>query len=150
VYRVPGVDKASAIAAAVETLVLPAHINRDRLIEEFLRRESIASTGMGQGVALPHPQNGPALDLPESILRLVFLENPVDFDAPDSVPVQALFLILSQSAGQHLRLLAHLGRMLQRPTVLDALTRQLPASEILAIFSREEEAAHNREAAAKP
>ena len=56
-------------------------------------------------------------------------------------------MILSRDAGQHLRLLAHLSRTLQRAETRDALTRQLPAQEILAIFGRVETALHDHYAA---
>ena len=147
-YNVPGDDKSCALMAAVERIRLPEGVNRDRVMEEILQREEIASTGIGQGVAIPHPHSAAALQMPESVLTLVFLAQPVDFGAPDDLPVQALFLILSRDAGQHLRLLAHLGRTLQCAEVLDALARQLPAEEILAIFGRAETALHDRYAAA--
>lgn len=147
-YGVPGDDKIAALVAAVDRICLPAGVDRDRVVEEILRRENIASTGIGQGIALPHPQNAPTLQLPESVLCLVFLKQPVAFDALDGIPVQTLFLILSHNAGQHLRLLAHLGRTLQHTDVLDALAQQLPPDDILTIFRRVELASHARCAAA--
>ena len=147
-YGVPGEDKASALVAAVERLRLPGSVDRDRVIDEILQREEIASTGIGQGLALPHPQSAAALQMPESVLTLVFLQHPIDFGAPDDVPVHAFFVILSRDTGQHLRLLAHLSRTLQRPEALDALARHLPADEILAIFRRVETALHDRYSAA--
>jgi len=146
-YGVPGNDKTSVLMATVERLCLPEGVSRDRVIEEILRREEIASTGIGQGIALPHPQSATALQMPESVLTLAFLQNPVDFGAPDEIPVRALFLILSRDTGQHLRLLAHLGRTLQQAETIDALARQLPAEEILAVFGRVETALHDRYAA---
>jgi nitrogen PTS system EIIA component len=147
-YGVPGDDKTSALMATVERLRLPDGVDRDRVIEEILRREDISSTGIGQGMAIPHPQTSTALQLPESVLTLAFLEHPVDFGAPDGVPVQTLFTILSCDPGQHLRLLAHLGRTLQQAEVINALASQLPAAEILAVFGRVETALHDRYAAA--
>ena len=133
-YGVPAADKTAAIMATVERMRLPDGVNRDRIIEEVLRRECLASTAMGQGIAIPHPQNVAALQLPESMLTLAFLSQPVNFDAPDGQPVYALFLLLSHNPGLHLRMLAHLGRALQNAGVRDALLRQLPAEEILAAF----------------
>ncbi len=141
-YGVPGSDKASALIAAVDRMRLPENVSRDRVIEEILRREEIASTGIGDGIALPHPQSTATLQMPESILTLSFLEQPVDFDAPDELPVRTLFVILSRDPGHHLRLLAHLSRILQNAETRDALSRQLPAAEILAAFGRVETSLH--------
>ena len=146
-YGVPGDDKISALTAVLERMHLPDGVDRDRVIDEVLRRENIASTAIGQGVALPHPQSAASLQMPESVLSLAFLEHPVDFGAPDNIPVQAIFVILSRDPGQHLRLLAHLGRALQNAEVIDALARQLPAEEILAVLRRVESALHDRYAA---
>lgn len=135
-YGVPAADKTAAIMAAIERMRLPGGVNRDRIIEEVLRRECLASTATGEGIAIPHPQNAAALQLPESLLTLAFLSQPVDFDAPDGQPVYAIFLLLSHNPGLHLRTLAHLGRALQNAGVRDALMRQLPAEEILTVFRR--------------
>ena len=137
-YGVPAADKMAAITASIERLTLPAGVSRDRVIEEILRRENVASTATGDGLAIPHPQNAPSLGLPASVLSLAFLDQPIDFDAPDGQPVYALFVLLSQNAGLHLRLLAHLGRTLQRAEVRDALSRRLPAEQIIEAFSRAE------------
>jgi PTS system nitrogen regulatory IIA component len=147
VYGIPAENKIGALVSAVEKMLLPDGVDRDRVIEEILRREDIASTGIGQGIALPHPQNAASLQLPESVLTLAFLAKPVDFEAPDGVPVQTLFVILSHDAGQHLRLLAHLGRTLQNTELQEALASQRPSDEILALFHRVESALHERRAA---
>ena len=146
-YGVPGTDKMSAISAAVERMTLPDNVNRDQVIEQILRRESIASTGTGEGVAIPHPQNSPALQLPDSVLTLAFLAQPIDFDAPDGKPVRALFVLLSASAGQHLRLLAHLGRILLNPEVQRAIENQLPTEQIASVFCHAEAAVSSRKPA---
>lgn len=149
-YGVPGTDKTSAITGAIERMALPAGVNRDLVVEQILRRESLASTAAGEGIAIPHPQNAPALHLTESVLSLALLSQPVDFDAPDGKPVQALFILLSHNAAQHLRLLAHLGRMLLNPEVLRAISGQVTADEIEAVCSRAEVAASSRKPAPAP
>jgi PTS system nitrogen regulatory IIA component len=146
-YGVPGDDKTSVLTTIVERLNLPDGVDRDQVIGELLRREDIASTGIGQGVALPHPQSAAALHMPESMVALVFLEHPIEYDAPDAVPVQALFVILSRDTGQHLRLLAHLGRILQQAEAMEALAHHLPVEELLPVLRRVENDIHARLAA---
>jgi PTS system nitrogen regulatory IIA component len=146
-YGVPGDDKTSVLTTIVDRLNLPDGVNRDQVIEELLRREDIASTGIGQGVALPHPQSAAALHMPESMVTLVFLDHPIAYDAPDALPVQALFVILSRDTSQHLRLLAHLGRILQQAEAMEALVRRLPVEELLPVFRRVETDIHARLAA---
>jgi PTS system nitrogen regulatory IIA component len=148
-YGVSGDDKINALMAVVARLELPEGVNRDLVIEELLRREDISSTGIGQGIALPHPQNAAALHMPASLVALAFLAHPIEYGAPDELPVQAIFVILSNDRAQHLRLLALLGRVLQQADVMDALARQLPAAELLAVIHRVEERMQNKLAAGK-
>ena len=137
-YDVPGADREAVLAATVDRLPLPDGVDRDRLLTELLGREALASTAIGDGLAIPHPQDGTARHMPQALLTLAFLAQPVAYDAPDGAPVFALFVLLSQNAGQHLRLLAHLGRILQSAEVRAVLARRAAAAEILAAFAREE------------
>ena len=147
-YGLVATDKTDAIVKAIENMTLPAGVNRDFVIEEILQREAIASTATGQGIAIPHAKNAAALQLPESVLAIAFLAQPVDFDAPDGLPVSTIFLLLSHTPGVHLRLLAHLGRTLQNADIQDALARQLPAETIIELFRRVEPSTDTRRVAA--
>ncbi len=87
-------------------------IDPDELLGILLEREKLGSTGIGNGVAIPHGK----LQGLENI-ALVFGKSPegVDFDAIDGKPVQLVFLLVapSNSAGVHLKALARLSRLLK-------------------------------------
>jgi len=99
------------------------------LLDGLLRRERIMSTGVGNGIALPHAA---AADVTDAAVLLVRLETPVDFDAIDSLPVDiVLALILPEGQTHlHLQLLAGLSRLCKNPEFL-ALIRLSQDSKAL-------------------
>ena len=87
----------------------------DLVYETLLEREKLASTGIGHGIALPHPRSNPglALDLPQ--ITTCFLKDAVDFEAIDGRPVTILMVLLSHSTKQHVTMLSKLSFHLRDP-----------------------------------
>jgi PTS system nitrogen regulatory IIA component len=123
-YRVGGATKRDALRAAVETLRLPDHVDREVMLAVLLARESLSSTGIGEGIAIPHPRNPIVLQLSQSAVTLCFLERGVDFGAIDGRPVDKLFVITSPTVRAHLHLLSQLAWVLRQPSVRRALDEQ--------------------------
>ena len=86
-------------------------IARAIVYDALFAREKLGSTGLGQGVAIPH---GRIKNLKEPIGALLRLANPVPFESPDSQPVSMLFVLLVPEAATetHLQLLSELAQML--------------------------------------
>ncbi len=82
------------------------------VFETLLQRERLGSTGLGQGIAIPHGKLPGIKQLHGIFARL---ENPIDFDAMDNQPVDLIFLLLApESAGaDHLKALARVSRLLR-------------------------------------
>ena len=85
-------------------------IARAIVYDALFAREKLGSTGLGQGVAIPH---GRIKNLKEPIGALLRLANPVPFESPDSQPVSMLFVLLVPEAATetHLQLLSELAQM---------------------------------------
>jgi PTS system nitrogen regulatory IIA component len=113
-------EMSSSLAAAEPSV--PA----DRLLEVLTEREGLQSTGIGEGVAIPHGKMA-GLDR----LMASFARSPagVDFDSIDGQPTQLYFLLVvpEQSGGQHLKALARISRFFRdssfRDKLMDATTR---------------------------
>jgi PTS system nitrogen regulatory IIA component len=86
-------------------------VARSLVFDSLFARERLGSTGLGQGVAIPH---GRIKGLKEAVGAFVRLAQPVPFDAPDGKPVSLVFLLLvpEQATEQHLRVLSELAQML--------------------------------------
>ena len=100
------------------------------LPEQLLQREKISSTGIGKGFAIPHPKTPLGKQINQSIVGTFFLQTPLDFNAPDGLPVTVVFVLLSTNSVQHLQLLSQLVRLLNNSNVDDILTPP-PSLEIL-------------------
>lgn len=137
-YRVGGDDKSSVLRAVVDVLNLPKGVDREFLYEVLLARESLGSTGIGDGIAIPHVRNPVVLDVATPTVTLCFLEHPVDFLAVDRQPVGILFTLICPTVQQHLHLLSRLGFVLQNRDFKAALKRQAPPDELMAALSRAE------------
>jgi PTS system nitrogen regulatory IIA component len=129
-YGVGGKDKESVLRAVVEILQLPKEVNREFLLQVILAREELGSTGIGEGVAIPHARNPIVLNIPYAVISLCFLKEPIAFGAIDGKPVNCLFTLISPTVRTHLKMLSQLAFALKDMGVKDALLRQSP-QEIL-------------------
>lgn len=112
---------------------LPA-LDAREIFETLLQRERLGSTGIGEGVAIPHGKL-PGLD---RLFGLVArLERPVDFEALDGQPVDIAFLLLApEGAGaDHLKALAQVARVLREPGLLERVRTARDASALYALLT---------------
>jgi PTS system nitrogen regulatory IIA component len=127
----PGTDKRSALAALVGHLALPKRVDREGLLQTLLAREQLGSTGIGDGIAIPHVRNPIVIRVPKPLVILGLLAQPIEFDAVDGRPVHALFLVISPTTRSHLHILARLSFVLRDRSVRERLAARAPASDIL-------------------
>jgi nitrogen PTS system EIIA component len=110
---------------------LPEEVDRGFLLEVILARESLGSTGIGDGIAIPHVRNPIVMHISRPMVTLCFLERPVDFGALDGQPVHTLFTLVSPMIRAHLHLLSHLSFALREPRFHQAIISQGSREEIL-------------------
>jgi len=138
-YRLSGRDKESALRAVVDHMRLPEEVDRDFLLRVLLAREGLQSTGIGDGIAIPHVRNPIVLHVPRPMITLCFLDEAVDFGALDGKPVHVLFSLISPTVRAHLRLLSRLAFALHDPGFKQAVIAQAAREEILREARRVEE-----------
>ncbi len=92
----------------------------DTIFDQLIAREKLGSTGLGKGIAIPHCR---AANCPQPLGTLVTLADPVDFDSPDDLPVDLLFVLLVPEAAhkEHLDILANVARLLSQPAFCERL-----------------------------
>lgn len=138
-YRVGGKDKESVIKEVVQIMPLPEEVDRAYLLEVLLARESLGSTGIGEGIAIPHVRNPIVMHIPKPMVSLCFLEYPIEFDAIDHKPVHTLFAIVSPAIKAHLKLLSGLAFALRDPEFASIISRRGMRDEVLAAANRIDE-----------
>lgn len=130
-YRVGGRDREAALRSLVETMRLPDGVDREFLLDVFLAREAYASTGIGDGIAIPHARNPVVDHVRNPAVTICFLEHPVDFAALDGRPVSALISPVSPSVRAHLHLMGRLLFALRDPIFRPVINRVASRQEVL-------------------
>lgn len=104
------------------------------IFETLLKREKLGSTGIGQGIAIPH---GKIPSLRQVYGLFARLSQPVSFDAVDGQPVDLVFVLLApEDAGaDHLKALARISRMLRDSTVVEKLRGTESAESLYSILT---------------
>lgn len=121
-----GPTKEAAIRELVGYLQASSKIqNADAVVHSLMEREKMGSTGIGQGVAIPHGKSDATANL---VAALGISRKGIEFEALDGEPVHVVFLLVSppDSSGQHLKVLARISRLLKdkffRQTIKEAKT----------------------------
>jgi PTS system nitrogen regulatory IIA component len=111
------------------------------IFDVLWQRERLGSTGLGQGVAIPH---GKLSGLKRIVGIFARLAEPVDFDAVDGAPVDLVVLLLApEGAGaDHLKALARLSRLLRDGSAVEKLRASKDAAAIYAVLTEEEASSH--------
>jgi PTS system nitrogen regulatory IIA component len=137
-YRISGHDKPTVLHAVVDVMKLPEEVDREFLYQVLLAREALGSTGIGDGIAIPHVRNPIVLHLSRPLVALCFLEKPVEFGAVDRQAVTTLFTFVSPTVRAHLHLLSRLGFVLRNDDFRNAIMRQASRDEIMQALAKAE------------
>ncbi|MCM8760723.1 MAG: PTS sugar transporter subunit IIA [Candidatus Omnitrophica bacterium] len=131
-------DKQEVIKELVDLLSKAEDIkNKDELIKALLTRESLGSTGIGQGIGIPHAKTPSVKNL---VAAFGLSQKGVNFDSLDGEPVYIFFLLIApeESAGPHLKALARISRMLKDKYFRELLKKAKDEKEILRIIQEED------------
>lgn len=138
---VAGSTRDEVLAALVLAAPLPASADRGALLEQLRAREALASTGLGGGVAIPHPRTPSDAFAREPLAVIGLLEREADWRALDGRPVHTAVLLVSPNAQQHLQVLSRLAFLLREPRIAEALEQRAPDAELRALIERAEPSA---------
>ncbi|MFI4939661.1 MAG: PTS sugar transporter subunit IIA [Burkholderiales bacterium] len=104
------------------------------VMDSLIAREKLGSTGLGQGVAIPHAR---VKGLTEAVAAFARLKNPIDFDSPDDHPVAYCFVLLvpEHANEQHLKILADVAAMLSNSQFRNRLGASRSQYEVHRLFT---------------
>jgi nitrogen PTS system EIIA component len=113
-------DKTSVLHELARRAAVVLNVSADTISAELLKREGLGSTGMGDGIAIPHAR---VAGVKSPFGLLARLKEPVDFEAVDGQPVDLVFLLLGPAApqGEQLNVLACVARKLRDPATVEEL-----------------------------
>jgi mannitol/fructose-specific phosphotransferase system IIA component (Ntr-type) len=130
-------SKLDAIRQLVGLLPLSEGVDPERVLEAVLERESVLSTGIGRGVAVPH---GKTTAVPRLMAAMATCPSGLPFEAVDGEPCRILFLLVSNpdNSGPHIRALAQVARVLNQEKAKRALAGARTPEEAVAVFLEDE------------
>ncbi|MFO7570285.1 MAG: PTS sugar transporter subunit IIA [Smithellaceae bacterium] len=131
--------KKGALAELVNILVEGGvKLDPEKAVEVLQQRENLGSTGIGDGVAIPH---GKISDIRELVVAFGRSQNGIDFGAIDGKPVFLFFLLLApeNSAGQHLKALAKISKMLKTVNFRKKLTEAKSTGDLFKLIVEQDE-----------
>jgi nitrogen PTS system EIIA component len=137
-YDVPGNTREEVLRELSQILPFPEDCDRDLVFRMFLARENCDSTGIGDGIALPHVKNPLVLHVTEPQVSIAFLKNKIDFSSFDRKPVFCLFSIVSTSVKEHIQLLSHISNVLGKPEFISLLQNKATEEKIIKFIENAE------------
>lgn len=133
------IKKDQAIRELVDVLDSVYHIpDKAGIVKSLIERESLGSTGIGQGIAIPHGKTDKVNSL---IAAFGMSKKGVDFNALDGEPVYIFFLLVApkDSAGPHLKALARISRLLRDSYFCGLLRKAQSSEEAMNLLIQEDE-----------
>ena len=138
VANLKSTDKEGVIRELVDLLAKADEIKgKEELVKALLTRESLGSTGIGQGIGIPHAKTK---NVKELVAAFGLSQQCVNFDSLDGELVYIFFLLIApeESAGPHLKALARISRMLKDKYFRDLLKKSKDEKEALRIIQEED------------
>ncbi|OGW81927.1 MAG: hypothetical protein A3C47_03560 [Omnitrophica bacterium RIFCSPHIGHO2_02_FULL_51_18] len=138
VANMKAVTKEAAIRELVDSLAKAEGIrNKEELIKVLMNRETLGSTGIGQGVGIPHGKTNTVKKL---VAAFGICHQGINFDALDGEPVYLFFLLIApeDSAGPHLKGLARISRLLKDKYFRESLKAMTDEKAILKLIKEED------------
>ncbi len=132
-----GLDKTEVIRILAKMLAVGAKVDASVVERVLVEREQLQSTGIGEGVAIPH---GALPQLENQFASLLIVPRGVDFVAIDGLKVNILFAVIGpkRATGEHLKTLARVSRLLRSRGFRDRLIAATDSKEAYALLETEE------------
>lgn len=135
-YNISGARPSEVFADAAPHLDLPAGVSPDALVSGLVERETLMSTAIGYGIALPHPRTPLVSDEKDERIYVCFLDHSVNFDAMDGKPVYVLFIILSTGSTSHLKALSRLAYLFQQESFRNVIRNKPDTQELISAIKK--------------
>lgn len=126
-------DKKGVIDELAQPIAEVSHVNHREIVRVLIERERLGSTGIGEGIAIPH---GKLNGIDDLILGFGLSRHGVNFDALDGQPTYLFFLLMSpdNSTGLHLRLLARISKLLKEDSFKQKLKQVENAEAVMRVI----------------
>ena len=139
-HNIEGTTVKEVLTNAVQGIPAAEGIDRGIIISSLLEREEMMTTGLGEGLALPHPRNPIVSDVLNESVSICFLKEPVDFNAIDGKLVHTLVIILSANPRRHLDILSKVSYLCRQWEFIKMVNEKADGDDIIDCIQRAEHA----------
>ncbi len=138
-YNIEGKDVNDVIASAINVIDIPIDISKNEVIQSLIEREEMMTTGIGEGIAIPHPRNPIITDIEHESISICMLKNEVDFKSIDDKLVHTLLIILSANPRRHLEILSKISFLCRQSEFIKLLKNHSTEETILTYIEEKEQ-----------
>ena len=108
-YQVEGSLFTEVLENSLKIIKIPEESKREEVLELLLAREDMLPTTIGKGIAFPHPRSHLSGDVNQESVSVIFLNEEINYNSMDNIPLHTLFIIFSSNAKRHLEILSKLS-----------------------------------------
>ncbi len=130
IFNVPGTTKEEVIRASMKSITTNLDLDADLLSDLLIDRENLQSTGIGNGIAIPHTRDY-LLNTHQDIVVIAFPEKPLAYGSLDGKQVDVLFFLFACEDKKHLHLLAKIAHLSSLMQTLELLRSKPKKEELL-------------------
>lgn len=135
VVRADGSTLKEVFESVCSKVQLPEGVSAGTLVSELMDRESVLSTAVGNGIAIPHPRK-PILKSNEDCRVIVaYVNEPIDMNAPDFRKVFAFFILLSDSSQFHIKALSSLAKLFKSDKFKKGIQQKPDTKELVNLIN---------------
>lgn len=137
-YNLKANDPFQVIRNAVGMIHFNPHVNVNHVEKSLIDREELMHTGIGNGIAIPHPRNPVIESSEEEIISICMLENEIDYKSIDGVPVHTAIFVLSSNSKTHLETISKIAKLCSKKEFCRLLKEKRSEGEIYKFIEEEE------------
>jgi nitrogen PTS system EIIA component len=129
-YDIPGNTKEEVIRSVMKRIASQLNLDADVLTDLLLDRENLQSTGLGNGIGLPHTRDH-LLNTHQDVVVVAFPEKPINYGSLDGKPVHTLFFLFACDDKRHLNLLYKIAHLVHRDDLIEFLQSKPSKESVL-------------------
>jgi len=135
-HGIQGKDTYTVFQNSLKTLSFVTKEHFQPILDALLDREELNSTGIGNGIAIPHTRNRLDIGIPEPYVAVFFLDAPLEFSAVDEEKVYVLFMIFTSTVKEHLKMLSKISFILQHSKINEILQQRNQKNNLISAIER--------------
>ncbi|NLM01123.1 MAG: PTS sugar transporter subunit IIA [Treponema sp.] len=135
-FNVPGTTPEEVYKYVSHKISLPEGVDPDVLCAEICQRETLMSTAVGNGVALPHPRYPLLKCYDDQKIIVCYLDTPITMNAPDSKPVYVMMILLTSTTQSHLKILSQLAYLFQQSAFRAEMSNKPGEADLIKLIEK--------------